>query len=259
MCSLNITTPRNYVCHKRKAAPYYPLQFHLIADADERDFVTGAFARWPIEDVSFIFYDYDLAARYVQAIPDVHTAGVPALVKIAVPEILDGELSKERGINTGILLMDLEKLRRIGWHQLWFETIKGMLRRTSRIRTADQDIYNAIFGMQPQMVYQLSCLWNVQVLRQARSDYCPVAWPVRAANEADCEPLRIRQPTDLIRLDMPKLLHFCGVDKPESETNIPLESFRFASDLRVLGIEELRNTFHRMYLAFRSLSTDCFY
>ncbi|KAF8560643.1 hypothetical protein P879_04824 [Paragonimus westermani] len=227
MCSLNITAPRNYVCHKRNAAPYYPLQFHLIADADERDFVTGAFARWPIEDVSFIFYDYDLAA--------------------------------ERGINTGILLMDLVKLREIGWHQLWFETIKGMLRRTSRIRTADQDIYNAIFGMQPQMVYELSCLWNVQVLRQARSDYCPVAWPVRAVNEADCEPLRIRQPTDLIRLDMPKLLHFCGVDKPESETSVPSESFRFASDLRVLGIEELRNTFHRMYLAFRNLSTDCFY
>ncbi|KAF5405649.1 hypothetical protein PHET_00877 [Paragonimus heterotremus] len=35
-------------------------------------------------------------SRYVQAIPDVHTAGVPALVKIAVPEILDGELSKVR-------------------------------------------------------------------------------------------------------------------------------------------------------------------
>ncbi|KAF6772901.1 hypothetical protein AHF37_08573 [Paragonimus kellicotti] len=62
MCSLNITAPRNYVCHKRNATPYYPLQFHLIADADERDFVTGAFARWPIEDVTFIFYDYDLAA-----------------------------------------------------------------------------------------------------------------------------------------------------------------------------------------------------
>ncbi|KAF5405650.1 Glycosyltransferase protein LARGE, partial [Paragonimus heterotremus] len=164
---------------------------------------------------------------------------------------------QERGINTGILLMDLEKLRRIGWHQLWFETIKGMLRRTSRIRTADQqyhfshlffnqDIYNAIFGMQPQMVYQLSCLWNVQVLRQARSDYCPVTWPVRAVNEADCEPLRIRQPTDLIRLDMPKLLHFCGVDKPESETNVPPESFRFASDLRVLG-SKLMNNSHSLY------------
>ncbi|KAA3674564.1 uncharacterized protein DEA37_0004742 [Paragonimus westermani] len=150
-------------------------------------------------------------------------------------EFSNFNLNQERGINTGILLMDLVKLRQIGWHQLWFETIKGMLRRTSRIRTADQDIYNAIFGMQPQMVYELSCLWNVQVLRQARSDYCPVAWPVREVNEADCEPIRIRQPTDLIRLDMPKLLHFCGVDKPESETSLPSDSFRFASDLRVLG------------------------
>lgn len=77
-----------------------------------------------------------------------------------------------RGYNTGVILLELGKLRKIGWGQLWRLVAEKDLTTLLSTSLADQDIFNAIIKTHPDLVYNLPCQWNVQLSDNTRSELC---------------------------------------------------------------------------------------
>ncbi|KAL2088578.1 hypothetical protein ACEWY4_015477 [Coilia grayii] len=77
-----------------------------------------------------------------------------------------------RGFNTGVILLYLEKLRRMGWEQMWRLTAERELMNMLSTSLADQDIFNAFIKQNPVLVHQLPCFWNVQLSDHTRSEQC---------------------------------------------------------------------------------------
>ncbi|KAM3624824.1 uncharacterized protein V6R79_002119 [Siganus canaliculatus] len=77
-----------------------------------------------------------------------------------------------RGFNTGVILLYLERLRRIGWEQMWRLTAERELMNMLSTSLADQDIFNAFIKQNPVLVHQLPCFWNVQLSDHTRSEQC---------------------------------------------------------------------------------------
>ncbi|KAJ6667179.1 hypothetical protein lerEdw1_017157 [Lerista edwardsae] len=95
-----------------------------------------------------------------------------------------------RGFNTGVILLLLERLRRIGWEQMWRLTAERELMSMLSTSLADQagpracllgcpfsptsapDIFNAVIKQSPSLVLQLPCFWNVQLSDHTRSEQC---------------------------------------------------------------------------------------
>ncbi|XP_029438002.1 LARGE xylosyl- and glucuronyltransferase 2 isoform X2 [Rhinatrema bivittatum] len=77
-----------------------------------------------------------------------------------------------RGFNTGVILLLLEKLRNIGWEQMWHLTAELELMSMLSTSLADQDIFNAVIKQTPALVFQLPCYWNVQLSDHTRAEQC---------------------------------------------------------------------------------------
>ncbi|KAM9860431.1 xylosyl- and glucuronyltransferase LARGE2s [Aulostomus maculatus] len=77
-----------------------------------------------------------------------------------------------RGFNTGVILLYLERLRRISWEQMWRLTAERELMSMLSTSLADQDIFNAFIKQNPVLVHQLPCFWNVQLSDHTRSELC---------------------------------------------------------------------------------------
>ncbi|KAG8224788.1 hypothetical protein J437_LFUL002233 [Ladona fulva] len=77
-----------------------------------------------------------------------------------------------RGYNTGVILLHLQKLRELGWGQLWRLIAEKDLITMLVTSLADQDIFNAIIKQHPYLVYNLPCQWNVQLSDNTRSELC---------------------------------------------------------------------------------------
>ncbi|KAM6335936.1 xylosyl- and glucuronyltransferase LARGE2 [Podargus strigoides] len=77
-----------------------------------------------------------------------------------------------RGFNTGVILLLLDRLRRLGWEQMWRLTAERELMSMLSTSLADQDIFNAVIKQNPAMVYRLPCFWNVQLSDHTRSEQC---------------------------------------------------------------------------------------
>lgn len=68
-----------------------------------------------------------------------------------------------RGFNSGLLLVNLEKLRLMDWRQMWRQVAELELTTHLTTSLADQDIFNAIFRSHSFMIYELPCSYNIQL------------------------------------------------------------------------------------------------
>jgi len=75
-----------------------------------------------------------------------------------------------RGLNTGVILMSLVKLRRAGWSQIWRTVAENDLVTQLSTSLADQDVLNAVLRRQADLLYPLPCKWNVQMSDNSLSD-----------------------------------------------------------------------------------------
>jgi glycosyltransferase-like protein LARGE len=68
-----------------------------------------------------------------------------------------------RGFNTGMMLIDLVKLKKVDWSVMWRDLTEAEL--ISRLTTvlADQDIYNAVIKRNNWIVVKLDCQYNLQL------------------------------------------------------------------------------------------------
>ena len=74
-----------------------------------------------------------------------------------------------RGFNTGVVLLNLEKMRQTAWHDTWSTVAK---KYSSPTALADQDIVNAVIKEYPQIHLVLPCSWNVQLGDNSLSEFC---------------------------------------------------------------------------------------
>lgn len=74
--------------------------------------------------------------------------------------------------NTGVILLQLQRLRELGWGHLWRLIAEKDLITMLATSLADQDILNAIIKQHPYLVYNLPCQWNVQLSDNTRSELC---------------------------------------------------------------------------------------
>ena len=65
--------------------------------------------------------------------------------------------------NSGVILLDLGKLRRDRWNLIWKSEFLKPILRLKQISLGDQDIFNLVIKNWPQMFYELPCSWNVQL------------------------------------------------------------------------------------------------
>jgi glycosyltransferase-like protein LARGE len=77
-----------------------------------------------------------------------------------------------RGFNTGVMLLDLERLRNMQWSQLWRLVAEKELMTMLSTQLADQDIINSVIRQYPTMRYELNCAFNVQLSDHTRSELC---------------------------------------------------------------------------------------
>jgi len=62
-----------------------------------------------------------------------------------------------RGFNTGVILMNLERLRQFDWSQIWKMVAEKELLSLFSTALADQDIFNAVIKQHPYLVYKVNC------------------------------------------------------------------------------------------------------
>ncbi|XP_053616266.1 xylosyl- and glucuronyltransferase LARGE1-like isoform X2 [Plodia interpunctella] len=68
------------------------------------------------------------------------------------------------GFNTGVMLWDLQKIRKkVFWTRLWQDEVYTNLPNLKMVQLADQDVLNAVIKKNPQLVYVMSCKFNVQM------------------------------------------------------------------------------------------------
>lgn len=60
-----------------------------------------------------------------------------------------------RGFNTGVMLMNLEKLRELNWLNMWKMVAEKELLTYYKTTLADQDIINAVIKHYPHLVYKV--------------------------------------------------------------------------------------------------------
>uniref|UniRef100_T1JEW5 Glycosyltransferase-like protein LARGE1 n=1 Tax=Strigamia maritima TaxID=126957 RepID=T1JEW5_STRMM len=77
-----------------------------------------------------------------------------------------------RGFNTGVILMNLNKMRDMNWMQTWRLIAEKELLSMLSTQLADQDIFNAVIKQHPPLVLVLPCQWNVQLSDNTRSELC---------------------------------------------------------------------------------------
>nr|XP_061809326.1 xylosyl- and glucuronyltransferase LARGE1-like isoform X3 [Nerophis lumbriciformis] len=77
-----------------------------------------------------------------------------------------------RGFNTGVILLLLDRLRKLRWEQMWRLTAERELMSMLSTSLADQDIFNAVIKQNPFLVHQMPCFWNVQLSDHTRSEKC---------------------------------------------------------------------------------------
>nr|XP_027792334.1 LARGE xylosyl- and glucuronyltransferase 2 isoform X1 [Marmota flaviventris] len=77
-----------------------------------------------------------------------------------------------RGFNTGVILLWLDRLRQVGWEQMWKLTAQRELLTLAATSLADQDIFNAVIKEHPELVQPLPCVWNVQLSDHTRAEHC---------------------------------------------------------------------------------------
>ncbi|XP_060032494.1 xylosyl- and glucuronyltransferase LARGE2 isoform X2 [Erinaceus europaeus] len=77
-----------------------------------------------------------------------------------------------RGFNTGVILLQLDRLRQAGWEKTWRQIATRELRTLLATSLADQDVFNAVIKEHPGLVWPLPCVWNVQLSDHSQAEHC---------------------------------------------------------------------------------------
>ncbi|KAM5318152.1 xylosyl- and glucuronyltransferase LARGE2 isoform 4-T5 [Glossophaga mutica] len=158
-----------------------PLHLHLVTDAVARNILETLFHTWMVPAVW----------PQVSWIPNKHYSGLYGLMKLVLPGALPPDLARVVVLDTditfasdiaelwalfahfsGVILLQLDRLRQAGWEQMWRLTATQELLTLPATSLADQDIFNAVIKGHPGLVHPLPCVWNVQLSDHTLAERC---------------------------------------------------------------------------------------
>ncbi|KAF6771550.1 hypothetical protein AHF37_10193 [Paragonimus kellicotti] len=145
-----------------------------------------------------------------------------------------------RAYNTGVMLLHLERLRRLPWNHLWRNATIETLKFLPYAPLADQDVINtALKTLGSNSVYKLPCEWNRQLVRNAQPKNCSVSW----------DPANPDHHTDGTRYL--KIAHFNNQRKPDILWPDWFEPINESQNGDYIIDLQLRQTFIERYRYFR--------
>ncbi|KER27399.1 hypothetical protein T265_05571 [Opisthorchis viverrini] len=160
------------------------------------------------------------------------------------------------GVNSGLVLMNLWRMRYVRWDAISERMIIARLKRDKIFYQSDQAIYNDIIPLKPEWYYPLACEWNVQLYSSVAVQCCPTVW-------SDRRPKVTHECSDINRnmtgsYGYALLVHCDGKQKPEESYTESPESLSPPPSGRPLTIEELRSRYFDVYVRFRKIPINCF-
>ncbi|VDO56568.1 unnamed protein product [Schistosoma margrebowiei] len=154
------------------------------------------------------------------------------------------------GYNSGVVLMDLAKLRSAVWNHLWMSAIKFVMKATRYLSAGEQGVINLMMFRNNEIFYKIPCEWNIQLSSGVDVHRCPVSW--LAENS-------LLNNRDLMYGKQPKIVYLNHQVKPEYldlenilnvDTNVSLTTYN-ANLLYMVYLKE--------YFKYRHISQKCFY
>ncbi|CAL8090616.1 unnamed protein product [Calicophoron daubneyi] len=205
--------PLTFTCPRKILKPSPSLRIHALADDLNTRLIESLSKKLVPRHLHWNTYDIGKFMTMVADIPNHHHTGVHALVKACWPMVvardveklisLDtdilfnediGEMwnlfdtfnpSQESGINSGVILWDLDKLRKFDWNITWRKALEHYLQRHPSVN-GDQTIISEVVNMNPDLYFHLPCEWHVQLYDGGGIARCPVVWPDKNPDEVDC-------------------------------------------------------------------------
>ncbi|CAL8092313.1 unnamed protein product [Calicophoron daubneyi] len=156
------------------------------------------------------------------------------------------------GINSGLLLLHVDRMRSFNWSQKWRNTIKEFMSIEKSWAFRDQVVYNAILYSNQQLFHEIPCEWNVVISKEMIVSQCPAAWVVRRPDRTDC--LTAGRSSKLRLLGA---AHHCARPKPKSHLMKSFRNHRPKRTPSVFRMVELHETYYEVFFAFLHLPARC--
>ncbi|KER32470.1 hypothetical protein T265_01520 [Opisthorchis viverrini] len=166
----------------------------------------------------------------------------------------------KNGVNSGVVLMHLSRMRRAKWSQLFEWAVREVLFQYGVLSIGEQSALNVLIQNRPELYYPIPCEWNLQLWSEAVLFSCPVIWTDRLSEEAICSEYESPKHGDLAHPGIPNLVHSnFSPGKPESGGNAP-SSFRASLNAsKAQTMDELRLRFLEVYWSFQPIPQSCFH
>ncbi|CAH8452680.1 unnamed protein product [Dicrocoelium dendriticum] len=160
------------------------------------------------------------------------------------------------GVNGGVVLMHLKRMRTKGWKEMRNTALSSILMERGKLSQGEQDVYNTLIRLYPHVYYRFPCEWNTQLYSSVAVSCCPTFWPDRLPNEKDC--ITRISPGTPAQPNLLRLAHFDRDGKPEEGNR--KTTFKEGSKERKFALShaELIDRFKEMYTRFRAVPLYCF-
>ncbi|TGZ66664.1 hypothetical protein CRM22_005193 [Opisthorchis felineus] len=160
------------------------------------------------------------------------------------------------GVNSGLVLMHLWRMRAAHWDLITERHIVSFLAVRKYLSQADQDIYNSVLALKPEWLYNLPCEWNVQVYSPIAVQCCPVIWPDRRPKIThECSDVN---QTSTRSYGFLRIAHYNKAHKPEDTGWKNARPYNPLPSGFALTIDELRSRYFDVYARFRKIPMNCF-
>ncbi|KAG5443220.1 LARGE xylosyl- and glucuronyltransferase 2-B [Clonorchis sinensis] len=160
------------------------------------------------------------------------------------------------GVNSGLVLMHLSRMRVANWGLITEQHIVSFLAVRKHLSQADQDIYNSVLALKPEWLYSLPCEWNVQVYSPVAVQCCPVIWPDRRPKIThECSDVK---QTSTRSYGFLRIAHYNTDNKPEDTGWNNAPPYNPLPSGSALTNDGLRARFFDVYARFRKIPMDCF-
>ncbi|CAL8094347.1 unnamed protein product [Calicophoron daubneyi] len=161
------------------------------------------------------------------------------------------------GINSGVLLLQLDRMRQLNWAQLWRSVGERMQNDEGGVNFGEQGIINTILYRKPNLLFELPCEWNYIAAGTHIPGYCPFTWVVGIPDRENCLPTRGSEEQEL---HLAAITHLCALPQPEEIIEKDYSGNpRPVTELTAFTVDDVRNTFMEVYYSFRNMDKRCFF
>ncbi|CAL8094335.1 unnamed protein product [Calicophoron daubneyi] len=115
------------------------------------------------------------------------------------------------GINSGVLLLQLDRMRQLNWAQLWKSVGEQMQNDEGGVNFGEQGIINTILYRKPNLLFKIPCEWTYIASGTHIPGSCPFTWVVGIPDRENCLPTRGSEEQEL---HLAAITHFCALPKP---------------------------------------------